>query len=502
MTLSALLEHVPVIKMYQTMYGKMVVTHDVEVRHIQYDSRKVGRDDLFVAIKGGNVDGHAFISDVVAAGAKVVVVEEDAAMPDSFFMHAGVVKVVVQDARKALALMSANFYGQPSHKLRLIGVTGTNGKTSTTYLIKSLLEAHGEKVGLIGTIEYKIDSDMIPATHTTPESLELNQLLSTMAQRGCTSAVMEVSSHSLALNRVYGLRFAAAVFTNLTQDHLDFHETMEKYFQSKKVLFDELHPGAAAITNADDEFGKRIISGTRARALTYSIGGSASVVATNVNLSLTRTEFAVQYHNSSQQITSTLIGRFNVQNILAAYATGIELGIEPPTIAQGIARLNAVPGRFQQFVSTAGWIAVVDYAHTHDAMENCLRAIHEIVPKEQRRRIITVFGAGGNRDKTKRPKMGHVATTYSDVTILTSDNPRFEDAGSIVEDIRAGVVVGKAVYVELDRRKAIETALSMAQRGDVVLIAGKGHENYQVIGSTKAHLDDREEVEAFIRKKR
>lgn len=501
MTLSRVLDGVPVIKMFQTLYGKMVVTHEVEIRGIQYDSRKIGRDEMFVAIKGGTTDGHKFIDRAVSGGAKVVVVEDDNAMADSYFMHAGVVKIVVGDSRKALAQMSANIFGRPSQKLKLVGVTGTNGKTSTTYLIKSILEARGEKVGLIGTIEYKIGQEIIPATHTTPESLELNQLLATMVLRGCSAAVMEVSSHSLALHRVYGLKFTAAVFTNLTQDHLDFHLTMEEYFRAKKTLFDSLSIDAATITNSDAPYGMKVVADTKAAVLTYGID-NGDVSATNVSLTLKGTSFAVNYKSSSCRVESTLIGRFNVQNILAAFATGISLGVETEKIVNGIAKLRAVPGRFQQFISPEGWIAVVDYAHTHDALENCLRAIREIVPDEQRGRIITVFGAGGNRDKGKRPLMGRAATQYSDITIITSDNPRHEDPLQIIEDIKKGVLPDKTVIVEADRRKAIAAALQMVRPGDIVFFAGKGHENYQIIGDQKIHLDDREEVETHIRNKR
>ncbi len=502
MTLSRVLDGVSVIKMFQTMYGRMVVTHDVEVGKIQYDSRKIQPGDLFVAIKGGTVDGHTFIGNAVSNGAKVVVVEDDAALPDAFFMHAGVVKIVVADSRKALAILSSNFYDRPSHKLRLIGVTGTNGKTSTTHLIKSMLEAEGKTAGLIGTIEYTIGNSVMPATHTTPESLELNELLATMVERGCTDAVMEVSSHALALHRVYGLRFTAAAFTNLTQDHLDFHQTMEEYFKAKKMLFDSLPSTSVAVTNANDAYGRQIPADSKARIISYSIGGDADITATDVRLSVNGTTFSVTQKDATTSISSSLIGRFNVQNILAAYATGIGLGIAPQTLVAGIEKLKAVAGRFQQFVSPDGWTAVVDYAHTHDALENCLRAIHDILPKEQRGRIITVFGAGGNRDKTKRPKMGRVASELSDITIITSDNPRFEEPAAIADDVKAGIVQGKIVHVELDRRKAIVMALEMAQRGDVVLLAGKGHENYQVIGDKKIHLNDREEVESFMRKKR
>lgn len=498
MTLSKILQGVPVIKMFQTMYGKMVATHDVEVKGVQYDSRKVRRGELFVALRGTASDGHRFIDNAVANGTQVVVMEDDAAMPDSYFMHAGVVKIVVEDSRKALALMSANFFEHPSSKLKLIGVTGTNGKTTTTFLLKSILEANAEKVGLIGTIEYRIGNDVIPATHTTPESLELNALLATMVSKGCTAAVMEVSSHALAQHRVYGLQFAAAAFTNLTQDHLDYHHTMDEYFGAKKMLFDSLSSRASVATNANDEYGMRIVRDTKARPLSFGIG-RGDVNASQINLSMTNTGFVVTYRNTKCCVNSTLIGRFNVENILAAFTTAIGLSVAPDTITEGIARLKSVPGRFEQIASPKGWIAIVDYAHTHDGMENCLRAIRESFPKERRGSIICVFGAGGNRDKTKRPKMGRVAAEHSDFLVLTSDNPRFETPEAIVNDIQAGIPAGTIVHVEIDRRKAIRYALGMAQRNDIVLIAGKGHETYQVFGAERVPFDDRAEVEQYIR---
>jgi UDP-N-acetylmuramoyl-L-alanyl-D-glutamate--2,6-diaminopimelate ligase len=498
MTLSKILDGVTVIKMFQTMYGKMVATHDVEVNGVQYDSRKLQRGEMFVAIRGATADGHTFIDKAVANGATVVVVEDDTALPDSYFMHAGVVKIVVADSRKALARMSANYYEHPSLKLKLIGVTGTNGKTTTTFLVKSILEANGDKVGLIGTIEYKIGDDVIPATHTTPESLELNELLATLVRKGCTAAVMEVSSHALAQHRVYGLNFAAAAFTNLTQDHLDYHHTMDEYFRAKKILFDGLNSHASVATNVDDEYGVKIFSDTTARALTFGIS-RGDVLADDIHLTMTATNFRVNYRNTRCYVSSTLIGRFNVENILAAFTTAVGLRIEPNTIVEGIASLKSVHGRFEQILSPSGWVAIVDYAHTHDGMENCLRAIHESFPKERRGRIICVFGAGGNRDKTKRPKMGRVAAELSDIVVLTSDNPRFEHAEEIVKDIQAGIPAGTNVHVEVDRRKAIRLALGMARRDDVVLIAGKGHETYQVFGAERVPFDDREEVEKYIR---
>ncbi|MBM2841330.1 MAG: UDP-N-acetylmuramoyl-L-alanyl-D-glutamate--2,6-diaminopimelate ligase [Bacteroidetes bacterium] len=499
MTLSKVLEGVPVIKMFQTMYGRMVVTHDVEVRGIQYDSRKVERDFLFVAIRGETADGHKFIDHAVKNGAKVVVVEDDAALPDHFFMHAGVVKIVVQDARKALASIAANYYQHPSKKLRLVGVTGTNGKTTTTHLIKSILERTGEHVGLIGTIAYSVGDEVIPATHTTPESLELNQLLSAMVQQNCSAAVIEVSSHALAMDRVFGLDFEVGVFTNLTQDHLDFHGSMDKYFAAKRILFDGLDSSSFAVVNVDDSYGKRIAVNSKATRLTYSAASAADVFAADIRLSVRGSEFQVEHAGARTTISSSLAGRFNVSNILAAYSTGVALDVPRQQLVEGIQNLKTVRGRFEQIISPAGWTAVVDYAHTPDALENCLRTIHDILPKDDRGRIITTFGCGGNRDRGKRPLMGKIATELSNITIVTSDNPRNEDPQAIIDEIMVGVVKGKEVHTEADRGKAIRMALGLARRGDVVLVAGKGHEDYQVVGTEKHHFDDREEIERFIR---
>ena len=488
--------------MFQTMYGRMVTTHDIEVHSIHYDSRKIQKGDLFVAIKGALADGHKFIDIAIANGAKAVVMENDAVLPDSYFMHAGVVKIVVGDTRRALAIISGNFFGHPARKLKLIGVTGTNGKTTTTYLIKQLLESSSPslrgKVGMIGTIEYMVGDERIPATHTTPESLELNQLFVRMVEKQCTHVVMEVSSHSLQQNRVHGLEFAAAAFTNLTQDHLDYHGTMERYFASKKILFDNLPASSSAVTNADDAWGLKIVRNTKGSILTYGIVQNSDVRATNVSLSIDSTKFVIEHQNEKTEIHSQLVGRFNVQNILAACSVGIALGIPKTAIRSGIASLTSVPGRFERVVSAAGWSAIIDYAHTPDALEKCLSTIHDVLPPNRSNKIITVFGAGGDRDKTKRPLMGKVVDTLSDVIIVTSDNPRTEDPQTIIDNVRAGIQRKENVYTDVDRRSAITKALSMAQRGDVVLIAGKGHEDYQVIGTTKHHFSDREVISEVI----
>lgn len=496
MTLSALLEGVTVVKMFHSLYGKRAVTQQLEVRGIRYDSRTIGPGDLFVAIRGTDVDGHHFVPDALARGAVAVVVDDDAAVPDSLCMHAGAAKILVPDARKTLATMAANLAGHPARRLTLVGVTGTNGKTTTTHLIKAVLEASGRRVGLIGTTGYLVGEERLPATHTTPESLELHELLAAMVHGGCEAAVMEVSSHALALERVHGLSFAAAVFTNLTQDHLDFHGTMEAYGAAKRKLFNGLDPGAAAIVNADDPYAGTIVAGTRARVIRYAATAAAEVRAGNIELGFEGTRFRVQA-GTTETVSSPLVGGFNVQNILAAYATGVALGIPRDAIARGIAGMPSVRGRFERVGGPDGRIAVIDYAHTPDALEHCLRTIRELLPPGGAK-VITVFGCGGNRDRGKRPIMGRIAGRWSDVTIITSDNPRREDPLQIIAEVQAGVAAGAAVETEPDRRTAIRRGLDLAAPGDVVLVAGKGHETYQVMNETTLHFDDREEVEQYL----
>jgi UDP-N-acetylmuramoyl-L-alanyl-D-glutamate--2,6-diaminopimelate ligase len=499
MTLSHLLDGVIVTKLFQTMYGQMVVTHDVEVSRIQYDSRKVRRNDLFVAISGTENDGHAFIEDAIGNGAKVVVMENDTALPDSFFMHAGVVKVVVPESRMALARIAANYFGHPAASLALIGVTGTNGKTTTTNLVQAILAANGEKSGLIGTIEYAVGDTVIPATHTTPESLELNDLLSRMVRAECSSAVMEVSSHALDQHRVEGFGFRVAVFTNLTQDHLDYHGSMEEYFGAKRILFEHLDRSAWAVVNCDDPWGKRIIGSTHANVLTYGIDAPADVRASDVSLSMTGTQFTAVSGGERTQFTTSLVGRFNVYNVLAAIAVGRALGYPTALIQRAVQNMKCVPGRFERVLARQGWSVIIDYAHTPDALEKALKAVHDVFAASVKGRIITVFGCGGNRDRTKRPKMAKVATELSDITIVTSDNPRQEDPGAIIDEIMGGVSPDAVVYREADRKKAIIMALGMAMNNDVVLLAGKGHEDYQVIGSRKIHFSDREIVDEYLK---
>lgn len=498
MKLSQLLDNVPISKLFQTMYGRMVTTHDVEVHALQYDSRKIKIGDCFVAIRGSGTDGHKFLHDAIGKGAKVIVVEDDNVVPDSLSMHSGVVKVVVEDSRKALAMLSANYYGHPSKRLTMIGVTGTNGKTTTTHILRSILDADGQNVGLIGTIEYKIGNEGIPASHTTPESLELNELLNRMVTAGCTSVSMEVSSHALHQSRVYGLIYKAAVFTNLSQDHLDYHGTMEDYFLAKKVLFESLPAGSWTITNRDDDWGRKIFASATGSALSYGFDAEADVRVASTELTIHGTAIDVVVRGERIRVQSPLVGKFNVYNVVAAFATAVALGMKEDVILQGIESLPPVRGRFERITSPQGWTAIIDYAHTPDALEKCLKTIHEIMSTQHRGKVITVFGAGGDRDKTKRPLMGKVAGELSDICIVTSDNPRTEDPQAIIRDILGGIPHRDGVIQQIDRRKAIGHALGIATSGDVVLVAGKGHEDYQVLGTEKVHFSDREVVQQYI----
>lgn len=502
MLLAELLEGVKVVKLSNAFFGRMALTQDISISNIRYDSRKVEPGDIFVAIRGTASDGHKYLTEAVARGAPAVVVEDDNALPDTYFIHRSVFKILVPDSRRALAQMAGNYYDHPAARLRLTGITGTNGKTTSTHLVRSILAAGGVKTGLIGTIGYFVGNEAHDASHTTPESLELNALLDEMVRAGCESAAMEVSSHSLAMHRVDGLDFAAGVFTNLTQDHLDYHGTMEEYFRAKKMLFDMLGPDSCAVTNLDDPAGAAIVKETKARVVTYAVRSRADVEAHDVAMDIKGIRMSVDVHGKKLQVASRLTGRFNVENILTSVATGVGLGIDEDMIVAGIAGQDPVRGRFEQFSSPEGWTAVVDYAHTPDALDKCLRTLRDLCPASTGGRVITVFGCGGDRDKTKRPKMGAIAASLSDLSIVTSDNPRTEDPEAIIDDIMAGVPAGSRMERIADRRAAIEAALSMAKPGDVVLLAGKGHEDYQIVGKEKRHFSDKEEVARVIERSR
>jgi UDP-N-acetylmuramoyl-L-alanyl-D-glutamate--2,6-diaminopimelate ligase len=499
MTLGQLLENVPVSKMFQTTFGSMAVTHDVEIAGIRYDSSKIQQGDMFVALRGVKTDGHLFVTDAISRGAKAVVMEDDDAVPDPYFMHTGVVKIVVSNSRRALAKLSAAWYGNPAQSLRLIGVTGTNGKTTTAYVIRHLLEqsAPHARVGLIGTIEIIVGNEHLPATHTTPESLELHGVLSKMKEAGCTHVVMEVSSHALYQHRVFGLDFEAAVFTNLTQDHLDYHGTMDEYLNSKKVLFDTLSVNAVAAINADDPSALKMVRDSAARCVTYGFTPTAEIRAENTALSIAQTTYTLCAPSGSCNVQTPLVGKFNVSNALGAAAVCLSLGTSLEAIRDGLATFTAAPGRFDRVDSSKGWTAIIDYAHTPDALEKNLEALRDVMP-ENSGRLITVFGAGGDRDKSKRPLMGRIVEEKSDLTIVTSDNPRTEDPTAIIRDICAGLKHPEKAICEPDRGEAIRKACTMAASGDVMFIAGKGHENYQVIGSEKKHFSDKETVQKYL----
>jgi UDP-N-acetylmuramoyl-L-alanyl-D-glutamate--2,6-diaminopimelate ligase len=477
---------------------------DREITGLTDDSRRVSPGGLFVAVKGTQSDGHRYLNQAVSAGAGALVVEAGY-VPANALDALGVPVIEVRDSRHVLGVLASRFHGDPSQRLKLIGVTGTNGKTTTTYLCKSVLEAAGAKVGLVGTVAYLIGNERIEATHTTPGAVELQGLFRRMIDAASDAAVMEVSSHALALDRTAGCEFGTAVFTNLTQDHLDFHADMEEYFHAKLRLFAGLGPEGRAVVNLDDPYGASVAAATRAQVWTYAVDRPADLRAEDVRISLEGVRFTARTPVGAVAIRSPLVGRHNVYNILAAVGVGLEQGIALPTIAAGIAGLVNVPGRFERVEAGQPFTVVVDYAHTEDALFRLLTAAEAV----KTGRIITVFGCGGDRDRGKRPKMGRVSAVYSDVVVVTSDNPRTEAPEAIISEVVPGVQaglqeMGRGRYVvQVDRRAAIGEAVRMAQPGDLVLIAGKGHENYQVIGKNKYPFDDRvvarEAIEALQR---
>jgi UDP-N-acetylmuramoyl-L-alanyl-D-glutamate--2,6-diaminopimelate ligase len=468
---------------------------DLEISEIAYDSRQVKPGTLFVAIRGEMTDGNKYVNEAAGRGAAAVISEQEkpGALPPEFPW------IQVEDARKALAISAANFYMRPAEVLKLIGVTGTNGKTTTTYLVDSILRAAGCEVGLLGTIGYRLVREALPAPNTTPESLDLQKYLAEIVRAGGTHAVLEASSHALALNRLWGCPFAVAIFTNLTRDHLDYHQTFEEYFAAKRRLFEGTGAAApaAGVINIDDEYGKKL-SGLASRTLTYGLEPGAEVTTRKPVFSASGIEFVAETPAGKMEIRSKLVGRPNVYNILAAIGTGVTLGLPLEVISTGIAQLAAVPGRFERVDAGQPFLVVVDYAHTDDALRNLLATAKELNPHG---RIITLFGCGGDRDRTKRPLMGEAAGQVSDVVVLTSDNPRSEDPLLIINDAIVGVQRTKAkLFVEADRQKAIEVALNEARAGDIVLLAGKGHETYQVLREGPIEFDDRVVARAVLRR--
>lgn len=459
-----------------------------EVKDICHDSRKVSSGSCFVAQVGTKVDGHKYIDATIEAGALAVVCQQMPANPKE-----GVAYVVVENSDWALGVMADNFYGHPSRQLKLVGITGTNGKTTTVTLLHRLFRQHGCHVGLLSTIVNKIDEDEIPATHTTPDAVSLNALLRRMVDAGCQYAFMEVSSHSVVQHRIAGLTFAGGIFSNITHDHLDFHLTMANYIAAKKMFFDNMPKDAFALTNVDDRNGMVMVQNCPGRVHTYSLKKMADFRCKVVE----DTFQGLQLEINGKEVWTRLVGRFNAYNLTAIYAAAVLCGIDSDEALRLLSSLEAAEGRFQ-YVSGKGVTAIVDYAHTPDALENVLETINDI--RRQNQLLYTVVGCGGDRDKTKRPEMAKIACQMSDKLVLTSDNPRTEDPESILDDMEAGLTDEQKVQAVriTDRRQAIKTAVMMAREGDIILVAGKGHEKYQDVNGVKHHFDDVEELQKML----
>jgi UDP-N-acetylmuramoyl-L-alanyl-D-glutamate--2,6-diaminopimelate ligase len=477
-----------------------------KITGLTHDSREVTPGALFVCLKGGTHDGHAFVAQAVENGAVALVANEGGLEAAGVSVPAGITIVTVPDTRRALPLLACGFYGNPSYALTMVGVTGTNGKTTTTRMIAAILRAAGQRVGTIGTLGAELDGEPLPSEHTTPEADQLQSLLATLRDRGADAVVMEASSHALAQFRTDGIAFNVGVFTNITQDHLDYHETMEAYFDAKARLFAEypiLYPRPdgkpfTSVVNVSAWEGRDLVTRARGGIITYSTSATPAVLqAEEIELSPTAVRFTLSYDSGTERwklpIALPIGGAFQVGNALAAIGAALRLGIPRETIAAGLAQLPPVPGRFESVPTDKGFSVVVDYAHTPDGLDNLLRSARELNPK----RLVVVFGCGGNRDRTKRPKMGRLAGTQAEIAIVTSDNPRKEDPDAIIAEILTGMDTAQdskitaEIHIEPDRRKAIFRAVGMAQPGDLVVIAGKGHEDYQLVGDQILSFDDR-----------
>jgi UDP-N-acetylmuramoyl-L-alanyl-D-glutamate--2,6-diaminopimelate ligase len=488
-----------------------------EIEGIAYHSKQVQKGFLFAAVRGIEADGHQFVKEAIERGAEAIVLEKEPQIHHRTM-------IFVPNSRQALGKISSNFYGDPSSRIRLIGITGTNGKTTTTYLLESILKKAGCKVGVIGTINYRFGGKTIPAPNTTPESLDLQRILGEMLGEGTSHVIMEVSSHGLDLDRVYGCQFDGAVFTNLTSEHLDYHKTLEQYFDSKKKLFSDylvksLKERRFAVTNDDDPRGGKIVEGINLPVIRYGLNSSSGITADQIASSFEGLSCRIKTPGGDIFVHSKLIGNFNLYNILAAVAVGIAMGLPLETLKQGVEGLEGVAGRFEKVVNQRGIHVIVDYAHTHDALERVLLGLRDILESGARSdgKMITVFGCGGDRDRTKRPLMGEIAGRYSDLAILTSDNPRTEDPLAILGEVEKGFQslrlrkwdvdeiklwrLGKGYLKVPDRREAIRMAIRLAQPSDTVLIAGKGHEDYQIVGKKKFPFDDRIEAKKALEDK-
>lgn len=469
---------------------------DLEINEIQYDSRKVKKNDAFICIKGYQSDGHNFANSAIGKGANVIICEDDISLSND---NASVIKVT--DTRKALAIMGANYFNNPSKEMKMIGVTGTNGKTTTAFMIKTILEEAGYKTGLIGTIANFIGKERLDTERTTPESFELQKLFREMADKGCKYCVMEVSSHSLSLDRVYGIEFEAGIFTNLTRDHLDFHKTFENYYKAKYKMFQR---SKISIVNEDDSYGKRVIEDlkkdNKSKCIAYSIKEASSYRATNEVCESTHISYTLKYNNKEENILVGLPGEFNIYNSLGAIACMDALNIDMNSIKKGISEV-VVLGRCEMTGKKYNlpYTIILDYAHTPDGLKNILETARGFT----KNRLISVFGCGGDRDKVKRPQMGGIGVELCDYSIITSDNPRTENPSSIIEDIVKGINDSKndKYQVVENRKEAIEKAIDFAKDGDVIVIAGKGHEDYQILNTGKIHFDEREVVDEILSRK-
>ena len=462
---------------------------DVEVSSIQSDSRKIERNHLFVAVRGVSVDGHTYIQSAIEKGATVIVCEE-IPLSDKEVDGTGQIPtyIRVKDSAETLGLLLSNWYENPSGNIVLVGVTGTNGKTTIATLLYEMFRKMGHKVGLLSTVCNYIDGKAIPTDHTTPDPITLHSLISQMVEAGCEYAFMEVSSHSVDQKRISGLSFDGGIFTNLTRDHLDYHKTVDNYLKAKKTFFDQLPSSAFALTNMDDKSGLVMLQNTSAKRLTYSLRSLADFKGKILESHFEGTEMLI----NGREIMTRFVGRFNAYNLLAVYGTAVALGKDPEEVLLVLSNLQSVSGRFQTIQSPLGYTAIVDYAHTPDALVNVLNSIHEVLGGNGR--VITVVGCGGNRDKGKRSIMAKEASKLSDQLILTSDNPRFEEPDDIIRDMVVGLNPTDMEHTICitDRKQAIKTATMLAQKGDVILVAGKGHEDYQEIKGIKHHFDDRE----------
>ena len=483
--LSEILQNIPVIQ--------IIGNPDIPVYKIYLDSRCVTNNSIFIASQGLQVDGHSFIDQVIKAGAKAIICEN---IPKDIKHEITYVKV--SDTNLLAGPIADAYYEHPSSKLKVIGITGTNGKTTIATLLYKLFRRMGQRSGLLSTVVNYVDSKSFNSTHTTPDAIQINKLMAKMVEAGCKYCFMEVSSHAIAQHRINGITFSGGVFTNLTHDHLDYHKTFEEYLATKKKFFDDLPKNTFAITNSDDKNGKVMTQNSKANINTYSLHSmsdfNASIIESHID--------GMLLNVNGIEMWTRLIGKFNASNILAIYSTAILLGANKEEIMLELSDLTAVDGRFEYFTSSDGCTAVVDYAHTPDALINVLQTIKQLVKKDNK--IITVVGAGGNRDKTKRPVMAKVCAELSDKVILTSDNPRNELAENIILDMKSGIdsELSRKVLTIIDRREAIRTACQFAVKGDIILIAGKGHETYQEINGVKTHFDDREVVKEIFNEKK